>query len=421
MGDGDRLQEILANPNPDTPQPGNNTIPPQYQPSAKVNPKTGEGEVSANAREGEQPDWAAQLEHLGLDPECHEVFGDYIEVRSWDAAVGDGRVQRMRYVKARVRLRDPSDDGWPDSRELAKWIRRAKPRRPATSEGCADVLCLSDWQIGKAGEKGGGTPETIERVVDTIGRMQDRIRANRRAGRHASELHIAGMGDLTERCWGHYASQRFTVDLNEREQKRTARWLLTKVVRELAPEYSRVVASAVASNHGENRGPDGKQVSTPDDSLDLELFENVAETFRENPDAFGHVEFPVSPDPLVLAWNVQGVPVAHMHAHTVKKVSKPIYGLWDWWTGAGFGDQPTEIWPGLVVGDRPAGRARILVTAHYHHHFQLWQQGRVLLGCPAVDGGSRWLEDSSNIWSEPGTLVFSVERGLHRPVGVELL
>lgn len=408
---GDRLLSILQGEQAQQPQPRRRSLPKGVEPGLRIDPRSGEGTVGAVVDGDHDPTWDDELRFLGVDPADYEVHGPYLEVRSWDAPVGEGKVKRLRYVKAKIR---PRTSGQLDGGELAAWLRKARPpRRQAPIEtGRADVLCASDWQIGKAGEHGGGTPETVDRVVDMVGRMQDRVRDQRKLGRRAETLHLAGMGDLLERCAGHYAAQLFTVDLNEREQKRVARWLLAKVLRELAPLYDRVVAASVASNHGQNnRNGSGKQQTTPDDDADLELFEHLAELAAENPDAFGHVNVVQSPDPLVWSVDIMGTGVAFTHSHQTKGgTSRPIYKLWDWWT------QRAGSVPPLSGGD-----CQTLVTAHYHHHFQLRQQGKTLLGCPALDGGSRWLSDSAGVWSDPGTLVFTVAGDSDTPQDVGLL
>ncbi len=406
MSDGDRLTSILHQEQvAEAARRPKRTLPAGTEPTVDMDSLTGRGTVAGNFPAGEPRDWSAVLEFLGFDPAQFEVDASQpVSVRAWDAPIMGGGVQRMQHAKATLRLRAATlDDG-----KLVADIRRRKPRKRApTAPGRTDVICLSDWQIGKAHEAGGGTPETIERVVDMIGAAQDRHRDRKRLNRGASRLILPGMGDLIEACQGHYPSQQFVTDLNEREQRRVARWLTARVIRELAPLYAEVITFAVASNHGEKR-VNGKAFTTPDDNADLELWENMAETFAVNPDAYGHVKFHESLDPLVAAIDVDGTGVAFTHAHKVRGGAKPVYGIWDWWNGQ-------------MAGRRPAGDCAVLVSAHYHHHFSLCQQGRTLLGCPALDGGSRWLTDVTGVWSHPGTLAFSLRAGIDAPQAVALL
>ena len=68
-------------------------------------------------------------------------------------------------------------------------------------------------------------------------------------------IFLGNEGDLSEAVTGHYASQAFTVDLDQREQDRVVRRLLFKFVETAARRAPKVFVSGVACNHGENRGP----------------------------------------------------------------------------------------------------------------------------------------------------------------------
>ena len=96
--------------------------------------------------------------------------------------------------------------------------------------------------------------------------------------------------------------------------------------------------------------------------------------------------------------DVHGVGVAFIHGHEAARGALPVQKVWNWWDGQ-------------VAGRLPAGDCTVLVAAHYHHHYVLEQQGRTLIGCPSLDGGSQWLTDRSGIWSSPGLLTATVDAG----------
>src|SRR4051812_31232336 len=93
------------------------------------------------------PDWSALLETWGFDPTLFEIV-EPVQVRTWDAAIGDGNVRTMWYYRAGIRQRSATA---PDVSALVAEIAKHKPARaprtPATAS--ALVVCLSDWQIGK--------------------------------------------------------------------------------------------------------------------------------------------------------------------------------------------------------------------------------------------------------------------------------
>jgi hypothetical protein len=69
------------------------------------------------------------------------------------------------------------------------------------------VVCLSDWQLGKA--DGDGVAGTIERIRRQAAAIRERIKREK-----PDRLVVVGMGDLVESCDGNYPSQRFTVEMD---------------------------------------------------------------------------------------------------------------------------------------------------------------------------------------------------------------
>lgn len=382
------------------------------EPRVEWNERTGQGTVAGSfPADAESRDWSKVLEFLGYDAKLFEVDDKLpVDVRAWEMPIGEGVVRKMHYAKAKIRLRrhlQPAND-------LVKSIRARRPHKPVPKKGVVsgsvDVLCLSDWQIGKAMEFGGGTPETIERVKSMHEDFRLRRKLMVRAGTAAERLVVVGMGDLTERCQGNYPNQPYVTDQNEREQARIARDLLYRSFTTVAPLYDHIVATRVASNHGQNRASGTREPLTGhDDDSDLTLFECLAERLGENPEAFGHIHFHEGADPLVATLDIAGTGVAFTHGHQIKgTVSQPVYKFWEWWTRQ-------------LAGRLPAGDCDVLVGAHFHHPYSLAQQGRTLYGCPALDGGSRWLTNSNGVWSDPGTLVFTMDEGSAKPRSYSIL
>jgi len=97
-------------------------------------------------------EWTDLLNVWDLDPEVYEIDPNYNpEFRAWDANMGAGSIERFYYYKARIRLR-AAYYGL-DIKELLVGIgRHKKPKRSLLipDEPVDLLMCLSDWQIGKA-------------------------------------------------------------------------------------------------------------------------------------------------------------------------------------------------------------------------------------------------------------------------------
>ncbi len=344
--------------------------------------------VTASTSDETPQDWSAILEEFKLDPAAWEVCSDRVHVRTWDGPSGD----RMFYFKADVRPRlngERDPDVTALCREVMRW---KKPKRTAPTGDHALIVCLSDWQLGKA--DGDGTAGTVDRVQQMIGDVVDRVAALRKAGTELGSLYVVGLGDLVEGCDGHYAVQTFTVELNRRDQVKLARRLLVRALKEWSPLFERVVVSSVPGNHAENR-KNGKAFTTFGDNDDVAVFEQVAEVLAENPDRFGHVRFVIPDETLTVTLDVAGTIVSFAHGHQFGGGATPRAKAEKWWKG-------------MQHARHPVGDADVLISGHFHH-LNVAQDGpRLWVQCPTLDGGSQWWQEQGGSPSVAGTAVLVV-------------
>lgn len=256
------------------------------------------------------------------------------------------------------------------------------------------VFSINDLQVGKG--EGGGTDRIISRTIAGIDSLRGRVRELKRAGRAPDVIYVANNGDITERVAGHYASQTYTVDRNERAQQRIGRRLILRAVDTAAELAAKVVVLAAPCNHGEER-LNGKAYTDPTDNLSLTLTENVYEICQANPERYGHVSFALAPDH-VLTIDIAGVTCAFTHGHQFRGSGHPMKVVEDWWRGQ-------------VMGDQPVADARFLFTAHRHHFGVSEQTGRTVFLAPANDGGSYWYTSATGKSSPPGMLTVGVGEG----------
>ena len=353
-----------------------------WTPGVEWDGKTGRITAPTDNR---QPDWRSLLQMWDFDPEEYEVV-EPVQVRTWDAAIGNGEVRRMWYHRAGIRRKVR---GGPDVAELIAEIRRHKPRTTATEGStCAFVYVMSDPQVGKK-----GTEATIRRVLDSYAAGVARVKELRRIGRTFDRFYFLTLGDLVEGCRDHYAMQTFEVELDKRSQVRTARRLVIKGIETFAPLFAEGVLAGVGGNHGENR-VDGKAYTTFADNADVEVIETAAEVLAAAP-AYGHVRSVIPDDQLTLTLDIMGTIVGLAHGHQARRGATPQAKVKEWWKGQAF-------------GMRPVGDATLLLTGH-SHHLSIVQDGpRTHIQAPTSDSGSQWWEETAGIPSIPAALTLTI-------------
>jgi predicted phosphodiesterase len=333
-------------------------------------------------------DWAELLAVWGLDPKLHEVV-EPVGFRAWDAGIGGGETRRMYYYRANVRLRQAGVRA--DVEALCKQIGRHKRPAKIPTGDQAFVVCLNDWQVGKA--DGDGSQGIVARVLAAIDAVEQRVRELRKTGRKLGVLYVVGLGDMIENCDGHYAQQQWRTELTLTEQIRVTRRLLVKALTSWAGMFERVVVACVPGNHGEVRAG-GKSHTDFADNHDVDVFAGAMEVLEVNPVAYGHVSF-VFPQQqeLTVTLDACGTVLGLAHGHQFKNVNK----VQDWWAQQAHGRQPI-------------GEADLLLTGHYHH-LRVEQNQRAWIQAPALDGGSDWWRHLSGQDSPPGVLTLVVGGG----------
>lgn len=337
----------------------------------------------------EKPLLEDELRFWGMNPDEVEVIEPF-NFRTWLAPIGGGQTQRMTYYK--VNLRRRRGEPGVDLDELVKWVRSHKPKKGDRKPGGAGALVVApaDWQAGKR-----GTKAMADRWLDTIGRVEDRWKQLSQNGYGLDRLVVPFLGDLVEGCDGHYAQQRFTVELDERGQRKLVRWMITRALKDWARMAPQVIVAPVAGNHGEVRAG-GKSVTTFADNVDVAVVEDVAHAFSLNEEAFGHVSFMIPHDDLTQTLDVHGTVLGLAHGHQFPKRAMP-QAAETWWKGQQHGRQP--------IGD-----ADILLSGHRHHLIVTRNGSRTVMQAPQLDDGSEWFKNIAGVDSPPGTLTFAVSK-----------
>jgi predicted phosphodiesterase len=340
-------------------------------------------------------DWSDLLRSRGLDPDKYEVVGDTIKWCSYDGwkreNPEDTATSCICYsFKADIRLK--SKHAPIDLEELYKEVRKKKKSSKEPKGGEETFLvCLSDWQVGN--RDGGGVERQAAKIADLVDSIPDRIADLRRGGHNIGHIVVAGLGDLGEGTCGHYPAQQFRIEVDRREQLKIVRRGIRDIVMGIAPLASQVTVTAVGGNHGENRGLNGKAFTTTGDNDDVAVFEQVAEIFAANPDAYGHVSFRLPLERLTLSLSLSGHIVAFTHGHLSKPSGNAAQSMWNWWKDQTLG----RAHPGVADAD-------ILIAGHYHHLNVKEQEGRAVFIAPSLVAVGEYFQDSYGVKTREGTL-----------------
>jgi predicted phosphodiesterase len=356
------------------------------------------GTITTSAVYEPPKEWSSLLKERGLDTDMYEIVGDTIRWTSFDGwkrdAPGDEAYSTICYsYKADIRLKSPER---PNLDEIYQAVKKAKkPSKEAPSGDTTFVIALSDWQTGN--RDGGGVQKQVEEIAALPDKLVKRVRDLRKCGTKINHILIVGLGDLVEGTCGHYPAQQFRIEVDRREQMKIVRRGIRDIIMALAPLVERVTITAVGGNHGENRGLSGKAFTTTGDNDDVAIFEQIAEAFQMNKEAFPNVSWRIPLERLTTSVEINGKIIAFTHGHLSKPSGNAAQSVWNWWKDQAHG----RAHPGVADAD-------ILVTGHYHHFNAKEQEGRALFVCPSIVSVGEYFQDTYGVKTRAGTLTFCV-------------
>ena len=248
------------------------------------------------------------------------------------------------------------------------------------------VVCFADLQLGKAQERLGGTPELIDRFHNILGQLVDLV-----IEENPRQLVIADLGDACEGTSNHTSvSQVSTNDIPQSEQLRIVQRLLTEAIVSLAPHCANTIVTGVDSNHMQERLANGMMNGHGDYGI---------ANLKSIRDAFEILETDLEPEFVLPSdldsgthLSVEGLNIAFTHGHDAGKVER----------------MPQWVANQAAVQGNPYGKANVICFGHFHHFTAVSSRQRLILGCPALESGSNWVERAQGEVSDPGVLTFRV-------------
>lgn len=265
-----------------------------------------------------------------------------------------------------------------------------------------EVFCLSDIQLGKADETGGGSKETIERVLQSTDRFIRRVQKS-----HPEEIIITDLGDGIENI-NNTIQQIATNDMELAEQIRCYRRLLLEVIKRIAPQANCITFVSVPSNHGEIRNGARKAIGSPENDYGIEISYQLEDICKNSSiQTLENITF-VRPAKKQYTCTVEcksGTVLAFSHGH---KAGGGIAGQANWWEKQTFGHMPG--WD-----------AQFMVMGHFHSHQLMQLPGkRWLLSCASSEPSSDWFSATSGETSIRGVSTFAVDERA-TPINLEIL
>lgn len=358
------------------------------------------GEISTGVlTEPLDGNWDKILIGFGLDPNEFEVLDDKVRMSKWQSSKrlenGDRDLIWLYSYKATFTRRKTPKITEEDIQELRSSIRSWKPVKPVLSAEPPStfVVLWADWQLAKSAS--GGVKATIQRVLDSFVKTEQRIKDLKKLGRNIERIAFVSLGDPIEGCDGNYASQLYSVQLNQRQQLLTALDLFTTGVTALCGLAEKRTFISCLSNHGEWMRRGGKQsVTTDSDSADGFLADTLQRILKGS-NAID--DWLIPHDEMSMQTNLSGVEVAFHHGHKI--TGKEL----EWLRGQSI----------RLLRDH-GKEPRIWFTGHKHHIAITDFGAFTRFQAPSLDsdgstnGGSKWFADTSGIWSSPGTMTLLV-------------
>ena len=329
--------------------------------------------------------------NMGNDHFFNDVPVDAIVQRGKTIRLPDGSYEKITWKPGAVEMAEAKRLSYDDLEPVFREPLLPKPTQVV--DASTKVVCLADFQVGKAAS-GGGTADTVRLVRRAIKDIADDIRFH---GPYKRVI-IADVGDSTEGFWN-VAAQAQTNDLSLTDQIRTVQRLYAEAVQAFAPLCSSLYYVAVPSNHCAVRVGSGKnsRANAPDDDFGIMISKNIEDIIAGRP-GFEHVEFfrPEKWEEAVTVAAADGTRIGFTHGHLAGQQSK-VAG---WFRDLAFGRRS-----GLYD-------ARILVHGHWHN-FAVSQAGdaRWIISCPSADRGSDWWTNLSGDSTKPAILTFEAQGG----------
>ena len=354
------------------------------------------GEFTDVQTEAPLTDWSDIFARFNRDPAEFIIADDTVRMSTWQQSKGleDGTrdIINLYSYSARFTRKTSSDV---DVVGMVASLRNWKPTaRPAGTDTTPVTMYVgwADWQLGKNEGPGKGTKETTQRILDSFEAVEQRVKMLRKTGVNIEGILLANMGDHTEAVTGHYTSQTYSVDLNQRDQLNLALELNLTGIKTLAPLAEHVTYSACLCNHGQWQRVAGKQLTDDSDNSTGFIGDTLKTVCNLHPE-LSRMDWIIPRDEMITTGTFSGVNVAMSHGHKIGSSEETWLAKQSSWLQATKDFRP-ELW----------------ATAHRHTAVNEDFGPYHRVQCATIDPGSKSFTDGTGKFSTRGTTTFLIGR-----------
>ena len=319
-----------------------------------------------------------------------------VNFRVWDAwgknaKTGESEPTKFYYFKTNLYSRETTvpDE---DIKKILQEIKSIKPKpKKKVKHKTVMILGLADWQIGKP-----NTEKAVNEYFKSIYAVLEDLK-NLRKKYTIEKLVLCGMGDLLENCSNNFSpTGLFEQEYDNRTQMKIARRMLVKTIKILTPHFTDITVMCCMGNHGQKRQGKGNFETTYGDNLDAELFDNVSEIFQDAP-AYKHIKWIIPENDLTLSVQVMPNTVLTIHhGHSARHGQNAQAKVVNW-----FRKMASNKSQGSMFD------TNVLMVGHFHHHFSVELDERLIIGCSAQDhSGQQYFVETGGGSAIPGTTAF---------------
>lgn len=327
---------------------------------------------------------------VAKDPFFTDIPEAIITSRGQSIRTDDGSWHKIMYRPQDLAKIEAQQTLFSDCLRAIEGFTAPIPLRPWEFNDHAEIFGNGDDQVGKAHETGGGSKETVERVLASAHRFAERVKRTK-----PSVIIITDGGDILEGMMNVPHHQLTTNDLDLTEQIRVARRLVLDVFKILAPLAPTCIYVSVPSNHGQVRISPGASVGDVDNDFGIEISYQLEDICKEaESEALKNIQF-IRPEKYqeTAVLEVCGTKLAFNHGHRTQGGQN---GHDKWWAMQDHGRMPG--WD-----------ADILVVFHYHNmKVEQSGDGRWIICGSASEPSSDYFALSSGKRSKRGVTCFSV-------------
>ena len=249
------------------------------------------------------------------------------------------------------------------------------------------ILLVSDAQLGKAHQRGGGTESTVKLLMKSVNDFVEQLQRI-----EPSEAAIVDVGDILE-GFMNFNGQREQSDLDLSQQLETAFNFFVKAINMCSHYVETLKVVSVPSNHCEIRMGKKDQLGSSDNDYGLLINRMLETVFKNDPT----IEFIRPKDQYLQAeFELANTKMAVFHGHNVGNINSHA----KWWKDQTF-------------NRKPGWDAHLLFTGHFHSmRFEEINEGRWIIHCPTAESGSDSFENKSGTKGTRSVLSVTVRDGM---------